>query len=164
MTLKKSTIPPFFEVHEQVATGYKSLYALKDLKPNTVLASFHGTLFAEPTRYTVQINAKQHMELQPAHLRYTNHSCEPNVFFDTTKRQLITLRPIQTGEEFSFFYPSTEWDMTEAFDCLCGKPQCLGRIQGANYLAYNQLKKYKLTAYVIEKFSALATMQAKEFG
>lgn len=164
MTLKKTAIPPFFEVHEQVATGYKSLYALQAIQPATVLSSFHGELFTQPTRYTVQINANQHLELEPAHLRYTNHSCEPNVFFDTTKRQLVTLQPIKAGEEFTFFYPSTEWKMTEAFECGCNKTNCLGRIQGANYLAYNQLEKYKLTAYVIEKFSELAMRQAKQFG
>lgn len=156
-TLKKYLVKPYFEVHEEVTAGYKSLYAAQDLKVGTILSEFNGKVFENPTRYTVQINKNQHLELQPEHLRYTNHSCEPNVFFDTTNRQLISLRSINAGEELSFFYPSTEWDMTEAFDCSCGKTQCLGRIQGANYLAFHQLRKYRLTSHIIKNYSDLGT-------
>lgn len=74
---KKYSIPPFFEVQEQVATQYKSLYALQDLKLATILAAFHGEMLTNPTRYTVQIGKNQHLELQPEHLRYTNHSFSP---------------------------------------------------------------------------------------
>jgi len=40
-------------------------------------------------------------------------------------------RGLQVGDELTFFYPSTEWDMAQPFDCLCGAPTCRGRISGA---------------------------------
>lgn len=30
------------------------------------------------------------------------------------------LRDIQPGDELSFFYPSTEWEMAQGFECKCG--------------------------------------------
>lgn len=58
-----------------------------------------------------------------------NHSCAPNVFFNTSTFNLECLRPVAVGEELCFFYPSTEWDMDSPFECLCGAPRCLGNIK-----------------------------------
>ena len=69
--------------------------------------------------------------------------------------ELKTLRAIKVGEELNFFYPSTEWKMTEAFDCLCGSSECLGQIQGAAYLTYDNLTKYRLSKYILDKFQNL---------
>jgi hypothetical protein len=45
-------------------------------------------------------------------LVYINHSCEPSLIFDT-KALAIVAGPhgLKKGEELTFFYPSTEWDM-----------------------------------------------------
>lgn len=55
-----------------------------------------------------------------------NHSCSP-----TTEVHLPPFRPnewgvyatskgLKKGESLEFFYPSTEWDMAQGFDCACG--------------------------------------------
>jgi len=41
---------------------------------------------------------------------------------------------LKIGDELSFYYPSTEWEMTQSFDCLCGTASCLGKISGAKYM------------------------------
>lgn len=161
--ITKHQATPIFEIHENMETGYKSMFAGQNLKAASILATFSGELFATPTRYTVQINENQHIKLDPEYLRYINHSCAPNVFFDTTKRQLISLKLIEKGEELTFFYPSTEWKMTEIFTCSCGSQHCLQHIQGAAYLGYDNLTKYQLTDYVIEKYSHLRTIQKQSF-
>jgi len=56
-----------------------------------------------------------------------NHSCEPNVAFDLTstdkeKWHARALRDINPGDTLTFFYPSTEWDMEQNFECQCGAP------------------------------------------
>jgi hypothetical protein len=89
--------------------------------------------------------------LDPEFLQYINHSCNPNVFFDTQKRVVIALGNIEIGEEFTFFYPSTEWSMDRGFDCICQSKNCLGYIQGAAHLPPNVLKKYKLSQYIQQK-------------
>ena len=76
-----------------------------------------GITQSYPTYLTVQTGTNRHITLMPEFLQYINHSCSPNVFFDTTSMQLICLQPLQPGDEFTFFYPSTEWDNGTAF-CL----------------------------------------------
>ena len=162
--IKKQQVAPFFEVHECLETGYQSMYATRDLSPFTVLSKFgyHG-VFNEPTRFTVQVSENQHIQLKPTYLQYINHSCRPNVFFDTRAMMLSTVRPILCGEEVTFFYPSTEWKMTEPFDCLCRNDNCLGRIQGAAYLGHDNLSNYRLSDYIIHKYGRLPEIQHQRF-
>jgi SET domain-containing protein len=60
-----------------------------------------------------------------------NHSCDPNVglVLPTNKPRewgVEALRDIKKGEDLTFFYPSTEWDMAQGFDCSCGAKVSLG--------------------------------------
>jgi len=32
---------------------------------------------------------------------------------------------LKKGDDITFFYPSTEWDMAQGFDCNCGAKVCL---------------------------------------
>ncbi|KAJ7142684.1 hypothetical protein C8R44DRAFT_603221 [Mycena epipterygia] len=75
---------------------------------------------------------------------YVNHSCEPNVAVDISaadrgKWHVRALTNIEAGSALSFFYPSTEWEMVQAFECECGAESCLGRIQGAKFLTREQV-------------------------
>jgi hypothetical protein len=112
---------------------------------------------ATASRYTVQRGEAEHLELDPTHLRYINHSCQPNVFFDVERMSLVALKPIAAAEELAFFYPSTEWSMAEPFTCACGAEQCLGRIAGAAWLARSVLAKYRLSRYIQTKSGLTAT-------
>lgn len=52
--------------------------------------------------------------------------------FDTKARVIIAgPKGLKKGEELTFFYPSTEWNMDQPFDCECKKPTCFGSISGA---------------------------------
>ncbi|MGZ8540081.1 MAG: SET domain-containing protein-lysine N-methyltransferase [Chitinophagaceae bacterium] len=77
-----------------------------------------------------------------------NHSCDPNVFFDTHAMQIVALKAIAEGDEMTFFYPSTEWDMAQPFTCLCGCNSCLGVIEGAAHIKPEILDRYKLTRFI----------------
>jgi hypothetical protein len=125
-----------------------------------VIAEFWaGTIAAEPTYLTVQVDEGKHITLQPEFLQYINHSCAPNVFFNTTTMQLVALKEISVDEEMTFFYPSTEWEMIQPFRCYCGSPSCLGEIKGAAYLSKNVVKQYRLTDFIQQQ---LAKRSAKK--
>ncbi len=151
-TLLKHQVTPSLEVRENTQTNYSSMFATEDLKAHTILSKFgYETKLTVPSRFSVQINESEHITLKPKYLQYINHSCEPNVFFDTQKMELITLRSIKAEDELAFFYPSTEWKMTEVFDCSCGNEHCLERIQGATFLTPEQLKKYRFSKHILEQ-------------
>lgn len=130
-------------------TGEKSLHAAAFFDAGDTISSFTASSVSEqPTYLTVQTGIGRHITLEPEFLQYINHSCEPNVFFDTTAMQLVALREIQPGDELVFFYPSTEWEMIQPFECFCGTPSCLHRIQGAAYLHEEETRRYRLTDFI----------------
>ena len=139
----------FADVLQNSITNEKSLHTTKAFKKNEVLCSFSGgTISSTPTYLTVQIDLNKHITLQPEFLQYCNHSCNPNCFFDTTSFEFVAVKDIAVGDELTFFYPSSEWDMTQQFACTCGSKNCLQTIKGAAYLSKEILANYKLTDFI----------------
>jgi SET domain len=142
------------EVRENEASGHKSLHALRTFKAGDVFSAFKaGEVMTVPTYLTVQKDDDVHITLRPVFLQYINHSCDPNAFFDTTAMEVVCLKEIRKGDEITFFYPSTEWDMTQSFICHCGAPACFHKIQGAGHLPYELLAQYRLSDYIKRKLA-----------
>jgi hypothetical protein len=139
----------FADIMQNSLTGEKSLHAAAFFDAGDMVSEFTADKILEtPTYLTVQTAENKHITLLPEFLQYINHSCEPNVFFDTTHMKLLALKEIQPGDELMFFYPSSEWSMTQAFDCFCGTAKCLHRIQGAAHLTDEEAMRYKLTDFI----------------
>jgi hypothetical protein len=137
------------EVRQKLSNNQNALFALRAYQPGDLIAHFTaGSISSEPTYLTVQVGVDKHITLQPAFLQYINHGCDPNVFFNTATMQLIALKEIKLEEEMSFFYPSTEWKMTQPFQCYCGSPACIGEVKGAFYLSRELQEKYQLTEFI----------------
>jgi len=145
------------EVRQKISNEQNALFSLRSYQPGEVIADFSaGTISAEPTYLTVQVGVGKHITLQPEFLQYINHSCDPNVFFDTTSMQLVALRELDKEEEMTFFYPSTEWEMTQSFNCYCGSPVCIGEIRGAAFLSKESQEKYRLTDFIQQQLAKRA--------
>ncbi|GAX40566.1 nuclear protein SET [Tolypothrix sp. NIES-4075] len=154
--IKCSTVSSFAEVWECSLTQNKSLHTTVEFEGGQVITNFGDKeVLDRPNYLTVQIGDCQHIMLDPEYLQYINHSCNPNVFFDTENRILIALRKIEIGEELTFFYPSTEWSMNRGFNCICQNENCLGYIQGAAAVPLNILTKYKLSQLISAKLGML---------
>jgi hypothetical protein len=139
----------FGDVLLNTSTSQKSLHATVAIKPGEVISAFHaGITQSYATYLTVQTGIHTHITLQPEFLQYINHSCNPTVFFDTTAMQLVCLQPLQPGDELTFFYPSTELDMSQPFVCNCRHSNCLQLINGAAHLDKSTLLKYRLTDFI----------------
>lgn len=142
----------FVEVIEDCITKQKSLHAVMPFKKGALISKFSaGDFYDAPNYLTVQTGTHQHITLDPAFLQYSNHSCSPNIFFDTAAMEIIALRDIEPSEELCFFYPSAEWDMAQPFICYCGSRNCLQNIRGAKYVAINIIHSYRLTYFIEEQ-------------
>ena len=145
--------------HHEIANVYMNtdneqlaLHAACDFNKGEVVAEFSATSTQTyPSYLTVQVDIHKHINLHPKFLECINHSCAPSVFFDTTSMKLIALMDIKNGQEFTFFYPSTEWSMKQPFTCHCGSEQCLQLISGAQYLDKQILKKYLFTQFITQQ-------------
>ena len=107
----------------------------------------------KPNRFTVQIGRKTHTHV--GKLAALNHSCDPNVILDTENMLMIARRDINKGEELFFFYPSTEWEMSAPFICLCGSPNCIQVVAGARFLPLSTLENHFLSAHIREEIIIL---------
>lgn len=105
-------------------------------------------LFDKANRYTVQISQDKHIEV--GKLSALNHSCDPNVILDTENLVMVARRDIAKGEELSFFYPSTEWEMDAPFICLCGAANCIHVVAGARFLPLSTLETQYLNKHIRE--------------
>lgn len=147
------------EPEQGILQGFATVYAFSNsekclvsdvlISAGTALSSFGSLVILESPNYlTLQIGVNKHILLDPVVLQYINHSCEPNVFFDTAEMQLVALKNIQPGEELRFFYPSTEWEMDRPFVCNCKTSSCLGIIRGARYIQPETLANYRLSNFI----------------
>ena len=105
-------------------------------------------LFDKANRYTVQIGREKHTEV--GKLSALNHSCDPNVILDTEHLLMVARRDIEKGEELSFFYPATEWEMDAPFICLCGSTNCIHVVAGARFLPLSTLENHYLNRHIRE--------------
>ena len=72
------------------------------------------SLYDTPNQFTVQIGVDQHVEVKE--LASMNHSCNPTTLLDTTRMLVFAASDLASGDELTFFYPSTEWEMSSPFD------------------------------------------------
>lgn len=136
------------------AHGHYAIRALKYFPENSVVQVFSVQEYLQqPTYLSVQVDENKHIHLSPSFLQYTNHSCEPNTFFDTRRGEIIAVKNIAENEEISFFYPATEWSMAQPFKCFCNTSSCLGMIQGAAHLDKKVIINYRFSEYIQKKLS-----------
>jgi len=88
--------------------------------------------------------------------QYINHSCLPNTRLDLDTLSFITLKDIFAGEEITYHYCTTEFDLAakhEEFNCKCGSFNCLKVIKGFKHLSKTQKEELSslLIPYTLRK-------------
>ncbi|KAJ6076958.1 hypothetical protein N7499_008939 [Penicillium canescens] len=85
-------------------------------------------------------------------LVFCNHSCKPSLVFDMKRFEVRVVddRPLEVGDDLTFFYPSSEWEMVQPFQCQCnaGASHCLGLISGASQIEPSVLHRYWLNDHI----------------
>ncbi len=109
------------------APGQQRLLAAERIDAGDVILELDGQRVAEPSTYSVQIGAGVHIlprahqgdpQSDPCIWRYLNHSCDASARLVGTR--LLALRPLGAGDEITFDYNTTEYEMATPFECGCG--------------------------------------------
>jgi hypothetical protein len=160
--------PALFEVQFQTANtpAHSSrLVAIKKFMPHEVLATID--IPREATNHprekdwsTIQVSRTRHLDILANDLVYMNHSCDPTAIFKVapgSKSVSVIAGPkgIGRGEAITFFYPSTEWEMSRPFECFCGAGSCLKVIRGAKFLDAVTLRRWYINDHIWELKSKL---------
>ncbi len=133
---------------------YRSLTTTKAYRKGEIICEIPTeALYDKPNQFTVQIGVDQHVEVKE--LSSMNHSCDPSTILDTTRMLVFATRDLQPGDELTFFYPSTEWEMSSPFICLCGAPNCIHVVAGARFLPLSTLEQHFLNHHIREKMIQL---------
>ncbi|CAE6529149.1 unnamed protein product [Rhizoctonia solani] len=125
-----------------------SLKSLVSFEPGQLITHLTGwTKVPEKTWSTVQcgVGTEDHIELNSVFV-FMNHSCAPTAIFDLgspnqSEWHVRALKKINSGDELTFFYPSTEWDSPQPFDCRCQAKDCVGYYRGSKYLSRQQVEE-----------------------
>ncbi|KAI7868000.1 hypothetical protein BDF14DRAFT_1983174 [Spinellus fusiger] len=141
--------PGYFHILRQDSSESFSskLIADRDFPKDSVVASLEGYVVSEKLYSTVQVSTTEHIELS-SDLAYLNHSCQPTVYVDVEQRLVKALSDIKVGDELTFFYPSTEWEMAQPFQCWCGAPNCIRTVEGAHQIPADILGQFKLSKHI----------------
>lgn len=124
----------------------RGLFASRDVPKGTlVMSSIPLSLNSQRGSHTIQVDWKTHLRMDlPAVL--VNHSCAANLGI-TDQRNAVgydfwTLRDIREGEELTWDYETSEWELAEPFECACGSPLCRGRLRGFKHAGSLVRKRY----------------------
>lgn len=143
------------EVREK--DGCKGVFAKDDILMNSVF-KLVGVVLNHPDRHSLQLGEGRHLHVPPDEnedenpdffWRYLNHDCQPNGYIDTAELTFVALRKISKGEECTFNYLTTEFEMAIPFICRCGAAKCFGLIQGSAHLSVEQ--KEELAAPAVSR-------------
>lgn len=153
-TSSDTSLKDLIQVQKGVEAFTTRAVSLKDVEAGAFFATITGSQSNGRRTYaTVQISKDHDFELA-TDLVYINHACKPILVFDTKAMEVrvVDNRSLKKGDELTFFYPSTEWDMSQSFDCTCGAGAgvCRGRIRGAKYLSRDVLDRYWLNEHIHE--------------
>ena len=133
---------------------YRSLTTKQPYKKGDIICPIPTeSLYNKPNQFTVQIGRDRHVEVRE--LASMNHSCNPSTILDTTRMLVFAARDIAPDEELTFFYPSTEWEMSAPFICLCGAPNCIHVVAGARFLPLSTLEQHFLNRHIRELMTEL---------
>ena len=128
---------------------FRSLTTRRAYKQGEVISVIPAeSVQSKPTMYTVQVARDRHVEVKE--LSSMNHSCDPNVILDTNRMIAFAAKDLGVGDELTFFYPSTEWEMSSPFICLCGAPNCIHVVAGARFLPLSTLEQHYLNRHIRE--------------
>jgi hypothetical protein len=135
---------PFPSKIATIAGFDRGLVATAALRPLTTVARFEGPVVAwrdvpdAERRYVLMMDDDIWM-IPQSDARYVNHSCEPNCRIDNWL-QVVTTRAVAAGEHLTIHYDALTmaewvraprcyfWDDSWSFDCRCGAPGCVGRV------------------------------------
>ncbi|MBK8974693.1 MAG: SET domain-containing protein-lysine N-methyltransferase [Planctomycetes bacterium] len=140
--------------------------ARSTVAPGDPLLRIEGRIVTRPARHTVQVGKDEHVagdtgldleqQIERFPWRFLNHSCAPNAAL--RGRELIALRAIAAGEEVTFDYHTTEWELATPFACHCGADCCVGVVRGYRHL--DAQARCRLDATVAPHLLALAACDA----
>lgn len=136
----------------RTAGSGQGLFATAALPAGTIVARFEGPIVpwrevpAAEVCHAVLLEGDDWL-VPISEARYVNHSCAPNCTVDDSLA-VVTTQPVAADGELTISYDTLTmdewasapqsyfWDERWSFDCRCGAPTCVGRVERYRILRY----------------------------
>ncbi|RNF11483.1 methyltransferase [Trypanosoma rangeli] len=126
-------------------------------EPMSTVFTSTGVLLPFPVRSTIELPGYQHLRLTGGS-EFIRHACQPNLRLEIVGDSIrgVALRFIEEGEELTYNYLCTEWDIAEPFHCTCNTDSCYAFIRGFYYLDTGEKARLlqNASAAIKEKYNA----------
>ncbi len=157
LTRRACDMPVSKKVVLRDATKGRALFALEPIASNEVIVEFEQNFIDVPTWTSMQVDEETHQDAtdRDALENYVNHACRPNGYIEFSTLTLRARRTIESGEELTFNYNTTEWNMTQGFQCKCGCQGCYGPVLGFKALNLKEQKRLEpwLSPFLLAKLN-----------
>ncbi len=121
------------------------VFANQNIKKGQLVVHGRGLYkVKEITVHSFQVGKNAYMQLDKVS-RSINHSCDPNTGIrsnDCRGYNFIALRDIKVGEEITWNYETTEYEIIHMKKCTCGSKNCRGYVRGYKFLDKKTRDKY----------------------
>jgi SET domain-containing protein len=129
--------------------GGLGVFATERVEAGEVVAEFDGDIYPfqyprwteDLLNHTIQFERYKFRDATGI-ARRINHSCEPNCGIRELFK-IVTMRPIEPGEEITFDYEMTEDSLWWRMECGCGTPSCRKLIGAHRNMPLEVKAKYK---------------------
>jgi hypothetical protein len=134
--------------------GEVGVIACRPFEPGELLYTVRGPISERRTLYSFQCGPNEHIdpleetgEFGFGH--YTNHSCNPNAYIAVVEfgdERFIEVRArkaIPAGCEIALDYAAMEYVIAHGVECLCGRPECRGKLLGFRDLPVEIKLRYR---------------------
>ncbi|KAL6053339.1 Histone-lysine n-methyltransferase setd1a [Balamuthia mandrillaris] len=148
--------PLFADSVTMIDTPYGvGVYAARDFDKGEVVLPIQGRKIPSPIPQSIQIDESQHCQVENL-AYYVNHCCDANVFVEYDKMNFVASKPIKKGEQITFNYLCTEWEMNKPFNCNCKSSSCYGEVAGFKFLQPHQKEALmgQLSPFLLQKLSS----------
>ncbi|MDH5507162.1 MAG: SET domain-containing protein-lysine N-methyltransferase [Anaerolineae bacterium] len=148
-----SHLSPKLVVKSRKFAGDKGVYATENIKVGELLALWGGRVvhtdqfntYPERTRQlSVQIEDEYYLvPIKPGEpADFVNHCCAPNAGM-SGQIGVVAMRDIQPGEEICIDYAMCDSSPYDEFTCVCGVPECRGKITGKDWQLAELQERYR---------------------
>ncbi|MCP4123393.1 MAG: SET domain-containing protein [Bacteroidetes bacterium] len=122
--------------------GQEGRYATTNIKKEEIILDLKAIMerVKSPSAHTLQLAEGYYYRSWIGSLSL-NHSCKPNGYFCFDDLTYRALHDIAAGEVLTFHYCTTEYELANPFDCLCGSHGCLGQVCGFKFLGKDEIEK-----------------------
>jgi hypothetical protein len=136
---------PIAKARVRRINGAYALLTDRPIATDEIVFVLEGEITEHPSKWSVQIGERKHLEPlshDPNDVRslihFFNHSCDPSTCVNFEDLTVRALRDLEPGEEVTFNYNTTEYEMANPFNCHCNSKNCFGYVSGFKYLSSNR--------------------------